>query len=286
MTNCVALREQRELRDLQLLEEVAGSVDWLDRDELAGSAKPAVLCGLALADDEKSFAELLGRRRKAGHPTIMVPRFRAGDLGPTLSAPVAVNLVVGGGESVSWSDGVLYDVSSVVHLETDLGSGRWATNEAGTAVLCHRANTAAGPTVVCAAAVASRATGVSRNAQRDLFERILHEAQSLSAVSSPIVADEAPSAPVDLAGFLSAYGNDAAAVLLALAAGAEPNVGDVVRVASDLLGIGLEVDLVETLLKQIPDRELDPIRDVLRNNGWGAHLRRVESRVERGGQDG
>jgi hypothetical protein len=133
---CAALAGQQNIRDLQLLPEFA-EVVWLDTTELIKTDAPAVICGLWVSQAPAEARELLRARSSGGHATLLVPRFRGGDLGPILGATSAVVIHPGEANSITWRDEETYEVSAVSCIDTPLTSERWATAANRAAVLCY-----------------------------------------------------------------------------------------------------------------------------------------------------
>ncbi len=163
-------------------------------------------------------------------------------------------------------------------LRTTLHAGRWAiASGVGTVVLCFRPYAAAGPIVVCTAALTSRPPGVESGEQRRLLERIVAEAASHTG---PPVHDRDNEPPVEPAFDLDAYldeeGEVGAALLLAMRACEGDRSADVATVAREVVGVVIPIGEVDRCVRRIPEASTKMIAIALRAHGWGAHLRQIE----------
>lgn len=276
---CCAPLEQRTWRDLAQLEKLCAEVAWLDRAELTNAPMPAIVCGLAAHDDPPGTRDLLNKRAGAGCTTVLVPRFRAGDLAGVLEAPAAVMVRNGDAAQVQWTDGTSFAVSAVTAIDTVLHARRWATSNAGCCVLAYRVNTGAGPVIICTAAVAGRALGVDLEEQRSLLSRILQQAAELeTAAEATRPQAEEPQADEgiqDLDAFLQKYAAEGAALLLGLVVAKGNLKADLATITRERLGMFLPADKLAVMLSRLPETTAEELTMTLRKHGWGAHLRQA-----------
>ncbi len=281
MLRCAALEVQRSGRDLAQLEELVDEVVWTASSDAIDVAEPLIVSGLWLSENAQYGQTMLSGRSEAGGVTLLVPRFKGGNLAPLVSAPSAVEVRAGNFDGVAWEDGEQYVVSGVSSLRTMLHAGRWAlATGVGVVVLCFRPHITAGPIVMCTAALGSRPPGVELEEQRRLLSRILRETSAHVRPPSPKQGDTRTNEPaLDLDTYLSEEGAQGAGLLLALVACKGDRAADVAKVAKELLGIELPESEAGRALRRVPDSSTQAIVTALRASGWGAHLRRVEQAI-------
>lgn len=281
---CAALKEQEGLRDLSLLPDLVDDLVYLDGDELEGAPEAAVLCAVWLFEAPEAASNLLRARGRKGLPTILVPRFKAGDLAPIIGAPSAVMVHAADFDTVEWQDGMAYRVPGVCVLKSALHSGKWAVASGlGIVVLSFRLHAAAGPIVLCTASVGSRAPGAKREEQRRLLEQILSETDAARPCLEPTCDAEVLAGPLaDLDTYFRETGDRGAAVLLALIACRGDRKADVVGMARQSLGITLDPDEAVKMLTLLPEVSPEDLSDSLRKHGWSAYLKRVEEMLRTG----
>lgn len=283
---CCALKNQKEFRDLSLLSELAENVTWLDSDELGKAPEAAVICAIWLSEAPEEASSLLTARSRKELPTVLLPRYKAGDLSSVIGAPSAVVVHAADFETVEWQDGVAYRVPGVCVLKSALHAGKWAiASGLGVVVLSFRSHAAAGPIVLCTASVAGRAPGVRREEQRRLFERILSEADAARPCLEPPCDAEVPPGPAaDLDACFRETDNRGAAVLLALIACGGDRQADLSGTARQILGISLDPDEALKMLARLPEASADELSEGLRKHGWLPYLKRVEGMLRTGDQ--
>ena len=267
---CAALIDQQSARDLQLLPTLVESVEWLDVKSLDSTRLPLVIGALWLSDEAVLAERVLRARTRSGRSTVVVPRFRGGDLATVLGTPSGITIRAREGRAVTWNDGEEFMVSSVSHVDTVLHAGQWARTEQGTAVFSYRPHAAAGTVVLCTANVTSRAVGVDRGEQARLLGRILRECRGPQADLAE-TSGHHPVPVADAGEFLRTEGAKGAALLLALVACEGDRTADLEAIARGRLG--LDVGDARCLLDRLPDASLDTIETELKEAGWGAHLR-------------
>ncbi|MCI0390295.1 MAG: hypothetical protein MOB07_16215 [Acidobacteria bacterium] len=271
---CAALTIQQKLRDLANLSSLVDEVEWIAVEQAAEVNRPLVICALWLWEAAAEAATILQTRSLAGKTTLVVPRFRAGDLMDALKAPSAIGVTGAEFHSLEW-DGQHFDVPGASVFQTSLHAGKWATSTGvGAVIMAYRPHTAAGPIVLCSAAVTGHPLGVDLDAQRALFTKILETAAAQSAVPDAV---NAPAPRSDQAttidAFISEEGEVGAAFLLArLATGEQEELG---KVARQCLSIELAKDEIGRLTKRLPQVTAPEITTALRQHGWGAYLRRI-----------
>jgi hypothetical protein len=283
MMRIVALEEQKTLRDLAGLARLCDEVIWCDVDNLATSMDPALIVGLWLFDESGPARKLIEARSDAGLTTVIVPRFKAGDLRVVLNAPTAVRMKAGEYEVFQWDDDTGVNVGGQTLIETTLHKGQWgAVAGMGGTVLAYRAHEAAGWIVLCTAALTSKKFGVDVEAQRWLLGEIIKR----TSESAPVpMSEKRPGdvRPVEsVTELLGGSDAKAPAVVLAMAL----NDGDrgVEAVSKTLSRIGFELSTVdiERTLSRMPDETTSELERALRQAGWGAHLRRGRSVLAEG----
>jgi hypothetical protein len=275
-----ALATQKTWRDLAHLALIAEAVDWLTQDDLACAPQPAVICGLEAYQAPQTLGELLKQRSTAGLATILVPRFRAGNLAAMLGAPASIMVQSSEAGFLAWQDGESYGLPVFSVLETPMVAQRWATTDAGCCILAWRSGTAKGPVVLCTASVAGPALGADREIQRLLLDRIITSAAALQPHIQTTVPPVPATDPLDLNGFLTSGGGDAAAVLLTLyAARGEQNV-DLAHLAETWLGMRLSQTLLERAM-DFTTESPEAIVKALIKHGWRAHLRRIDQLLQK-----
>jgi hypothetical protein len=278
MVRCAALQNHRSGRDLAQLSELVDEVIWVDEVDVEDTTEPVVVSALWVMDNADRGRHLLRSRSDAGRATVLVPRFKGGDLAPLLGAPCAVEVRAGDFDGVCWDDGQQYGVPGVASFRTALHAGRWALAiGVGPVVLCFRAHTTAGPIVLCTAAATSRPPGVALQEQRRLISRILSE---VGAHSMPPVPNGEVAGPLEPAQDLDAYleeeGAAGTAVLLTLIACNGNRDADLTTVAREILGTALQREVIERILCRLPGASIEAMAMALRSFGWGAHLRQVQ----------
>ena len=220
-----ALKSQKHFRDLVQLNSLADVVLWLDLEELVKSDYTAVISGIWLSE-YKGAQTFLKSRSRAGRSTLIVPRFAGGDLAHVIASPTAFKIVAADFDQIVWEDGTESEVSGVSYFKTSMHAGRLATaKNLGPVIFFYRSHVAAGPIVLCSAAVTGRPIGIKREAQKKLLSRINREIKALEPESSkkknkcrlPIEGAGNCTAPLSvLESFLNENGEQGASLLLAL----------------------------------------------------------------------
>ena len=191
-----------------------------------------------------------------------------------LKAPATINVKSAEFHSLEW-DGQHFDVPGASVFQTPLHAGKWATSTGvGTVILAYRPHTAAGPIVLCSAAVTGRPLGVDSDTQRGLFAKILETAAAQSAVAGAVnvPAPRSEQAPT-IDAFIDEEGENGAAFLLArLAAESQEEIAEVAR---QCLSVELDGDEVSRLTNRIPQVSESEIIMTLQQRGWSAYLRRL-----------
>lgn len=284
MMRIATLNEQKSLRDLAGLPRLCDDVVWCDVDTLSTTADPALIVGLWLFDEPGTARRLLEARSEAGLTTIIVPRFKTGDLRVVLKAPTSVRLKAGEYDEFQWDDDTGVNVGGQTLIETTLHKGQWGSVAGmGETVLAYRTHEAAGWTVLCTAAVTSKKFGVDVEAQRWLLGQIIKRA----AESAPAPTDDGGQATVPMAESVGELlvGDDAnaPAVVLAVALNDGDRGLEVVSDTLNRIGFELSSDDIEAILARLPNQETAELEQALRQCGWGAYLRQGRRVLAEGG---
>jgi hypothetical protein len=271
---CAALTIQQNLRDLANLSALVDEVEWIAVEQAAEVSGPLVICALWMWEAAAEAATVIQTRSLAGKSTIVVPRFRAGDLMDMLKAPSRIEVKSAEFHSLE-CEGQHFDVPGASVFQTSLHAGKWATSTGvGTVIMAYKPHTAAGPIVLCSAAVTGRPLGVDQDTQRALLTKILETATAQSPVAGAIYApaprsEQAPT----IEAFINEESEAGAAFLMALlAADGQEAIAEVAR---RRLIIELDEDEVSRLTKRLPQVTNSEIRMTLQLRGWGAYLRRL-----------
>lgn len=268
----VAPTSQRTLRDLALLDSQA-EVTWLDSDGLAMARDPLVCSAQMLS--EPTAAGLLTRRMDAGLPTLLVPRFQAGDLTALLGSGQPIRIGPGEAETTQWHDGTSYPVPARAAIVTAIGHGRWLAHRDLCAGLAWRRTAALGTVVLCTAACCQRHPSIPQDAQRALLLRLVEAVLDQTRLPPQGVTALTVERYADADAFLSAEGPDAAALLLARCI--DPTADSAVAIAQ-YLHCEVAADRLEQLQSRCPVGDAAQITPALRRHGWGAHLRTAKGK--------
>lgn len=271
--HCAGLETQKNLRDLIQLPKLVGGINWLTPEELENTGELAIICGLWLADDPDTSSRVLLARSTRGYPSLIVPRFTAGDIGPVLQAPSEIRIESADFETLQWSDGSQHNVSGVTYLNTALHSGRLGSIGLGSVVLCYHPHIDAGPILLCTASITGRPSGVKLGDQKELFARILDSITTqVLVVEKKEVVKKKPRAE-NLAEFLLKTGEQGASFLLVLVAahGKEAQMDK----AAGRLGIRCNKEEMQNYFHLMPEASMDEVRAILKQQGWSAYLRRI-----------
>ena len=284
MMRIAALEEQKSLRDLAGLTRLCDDVAWCDNQTLASTTDPAVIVGLWLFDQPGPARKLIDARSEAGLTTIIVPRFKTGDLKVVLKAPTSVRLKVGEYDEFQWDDDTGVNVGGQTLIETTLHKGQWGSVAGmGETVLAFRAHEAAGWKVLCTAAVTSKKFGMDVEAQRWLLTEIVKRT-SETAPASSIAPEQAIVQPVaSVAELLDGSNQHAPAIVLAVALADGERDPEAVASTLSRIGFELSADDIQSTLLRMPDQTTDELERALRQSGWGAYLRRGRSVLAQGG---
>lgn len=268
-----ALEIQRGLRDLAGLGTLVDATTWYSPADAAESAEPLVLCGLLAAEEPELLQTLLSRRTRLGGGTLIVPRFRRGDLGPSLAAPVPITTVATDFDELEM-EGLSYRVPGSVVFRSDLPLDKWSVvSGGGVGVFLYRRTQALGAVILCGPAVTGRRPGIVVEDQRALLEALL---QPLLPARMAAAESNEPPPPLS-PGELIEVDPAAAAVLLALlSARPSQDVENIARQAHEQLAIQLEPVMISAVLGRLaPGWSMEDIEQALRARGWGAFLRRL-----------
>jgi hypothetical protein len=282
-----ALKTQKDIRDMIQLPKLADDVVWVDESDIVNTPYPLILSGLWLFETPDS-KKILQSRSRSGLSSIIVPKYKAGDIGNLIDAPTSVHVVAADFNSVTWKNKSVYDVPGVSYFKTSLHAGRLAiANNLGPVILYSKHSAAYAPVILCSAAVTGSAIGVNRSEQKKLLQEIFSEIQTLESflvkknnrVPAASAENNPNSSAVDLNQFLDLSGGKGAALLLLFATSEIVRHSDAALIekkAKALLGIHLSEDEIKDSLKKLPEVSKQEILDVLVDFGWGAFLRRLE----------
>jgi hypothetical protein len=270
---CVALKEQRNWRDLRLLEQTIPAVRWVDVEAATTAPELFVVCGL-WACREKSASQVLRKRSEEGFSSLLVARFEPVDMGALIGAPTSIHIAPKEISSLTWEDGQHYEVPGVTVVNTAISQGHWARSTAGTSILAYRPHTQAGLIVLCTATIAGVALGTDSSQQKALLQRVLEEMTRQAPVTRQSGAtQDAPELCSTPAEYLAHHGPDGALVLLAAL---NADSGPVNSAALEAIGAKLPEDQLKSLVSALPKAAPQNIEEALRDAGWGAHLRTLK----------
>jgi hypothetical protein len=214
---------------------------------------PAVVVGMWLYESPAESKKLLSARVASGLTTILVPRFKAGDLHSFIKAPSSVQLTIGEFNEFQWQDGTACAVPGQTIIKTKLHNGQWGGIAGlGSTVLGFREHEAPGWIVICTAAVSSRQFGVEMQSQRALLEQIMSQTQDACSVTQSVQINESTTVlPVPAQQLLASDDTNAAAIVLAIAI--SNGKRDMPSVSRSLSRIGFDVseDAIEQTLARL-----------------------------------
>ena len=284
MMRIAALEQQRTLRDLAGLSRLCDDIVWHEATALSQVADPAIIVGLWLSEEPGQAMKFIAARSKAGFTTIIVPRFKAGDLRAVIKAPSAVKLKLGEYDAFQWDDDSGVEVPGQTVIETTLHAGQWgAIAGLGVTVLAYRPHEGAGWIVLCTAGVTSRRFNVNVEAQRLLISRIIER----TSESAPSLPNLVPTESLRVAGSFEELlaGGDANAPVVMLAVTLAEGRRELSVVANTLKRMGFDRsnEAIEKILLRMPDQSIDELANALRKYGWSAYLRRGRTALAEGG---
>jgi hypothetical protein len=271
-----ALESQKALRDLIQLPKLAEELRWISDQNIPTENNPLVICGIWLSVSKDNTARLLAERSKKGFGTIIIPRFKAGDLASVLQAPSAIDVVPSDFESFQWEDGQPFDIPGVTYFQTSLHAGRWGIAAGlGPVVLCYRPHAAAGPIVLCSAALFGRPFGVKVADQQELLSRLLAKMKTTRRdIKKEETIDSEEIMLADLDSYLTETDDQGALVLFLLySCGGDRDAN--LYEAARKFNLRVEEEKICRFLKILPETSHDEIRKRLEAYGWGAYLRRL-----------
>lgn len=287
MIKIAALEPQRSMRELAGLPRICDELEWCSTEQLAIARNPAVVVGMWLYESPAESKKLLSARAASGLTTILVPRFKAGDLHSFIKAPSSVQLTIGEFNEFQWQDGTACAVPGQTIIKTKLHNGQWGGIAGlGSTVLGFREHEASGWIVICTAAVSSRQFGVEMHSQRALLEQIMSQTQDACSVTQSVQINELTTvSPVPAQQLLASDDTNAAAIVLAIAIGNGKR--DMQSVSRSLSRIGFDVtdDAIEQTLAHLTVESVDAMESALKRYGWGAHLRRGRAVLANGGDE-
>jgi len=273
MSECVALESQKALRDLDQLPRLVDGLVWVGEGDLTSDPRPAVLVGLWLNENAEA-ATVLKRRSGAGAMTILVPRFKAGDVAAVLGAPTPIKVQRNEFQHVTWDDQRSFGVPGITVIRTSLHAGHWAHAQQELAVLGYCTHQGSAPVVLCMAGLCSRPFGVDMAEQRALLDAIL----SKHCTGRP--AEAPPTYEVRIAesakDFVLRRGTPAVPMLLAFAATRGSREVQRLVTAGWNLGFRLNPDEVAEQLAGLPEVSVEDVTTALTACGYGGFVRRAK----------
>ena len=175
------------MRDLSALPELCDGIAWLDEAALAESRDPAVLVGTWLFEAKSEAKKLLAARCEMGAATIVVPRWKSGNIGQVLDAPTKVETEFSEFDQFDF-DGQTVPLPGQSIIKTTLHTGRWGEttgeSKSKATILACRPSEGAGAVVLCTAALCSQRFGVDANVQRELLSDLIERATSVAGLAS------------------------------------------------------------------------------------------------------
>jgi hypothetical protein len=273
MNGCVALESQRALRDLAQLPRIVEGLTWVGEADLAHDPRPAVLVGLWLKESAEA-ATVLKRRSDAGAMTILVPRFKAGDLAAVLGAPTSIRVQRFEFQHVTWDDQRTFRVPGVTVIRTSLHSGHWAHTQQELVVLGYSAHQGSAPAVLCMAGLCSRPFGVEVNEQKALLGAIFSKYRVQRLVKAPFTPEVQLAESAE--DFVRNHGPLAVPMLLAFAATNGSRKAQDLVTAGWTLGFRLNPVEVAEQLAGLPEVSVDDVTTALTVSGYGGFVRRVK----------
>lgn len=275
MIRIAALENQRLLRDLAGLPRLCDEVIWCDTNNLAIATEPAMVVGLWLFDEPIAAKDLLKKRSEAGLATVIVPRFKTGDLRSVLTAPAAVNLKTGEYSAFLWNDGSTCEVPGQTIIETALHKGQWGEAAGfGVTVLSYRSHEAAGSIVLCTAGLASRRLDVSVNGQQWLLKQIIGRITNTTSKAKNNQVAQTTQIASSIDELLADHDPNIATVLLAVALNEGKCDQEEVLKTLTQLGFDFSNETVSQTLTRLPKTSISELENGLQQYGWGAFLRR------------
>lgn len=272
--HCVGLETQKGLRDLIQLPKLVEEVRWKAVDEVDNLSSLVVMCGLWLYEERETASKILLSRSEKGFPTLIVPRFTAGNLGTLLRAPADIEVESADFDSLEWKDGSQHHVSGVTYLNTSLPSGNMGKIGLGPVVFSYRPSITAGPIVICTAALTGRPSGVKLASQQRLFAQIINEIELKPQVKEKQDSLDQEGPAQNLDEFLLKMGGQGASFLLLYVA-ADGDRSTIEQIASKV-GVEITTQDIKEFLRKLPVSSTAEIKSVLSKHGWGAYLRRIQ----------
>jgi len=275
----IALNSQRTLRDLSALAGLCDGVTWLDEAEMAQSSDPAVIVGAWLMESPGEAKRLISARCDAGAATIVVPRWKPGNVSRVIAAPSDVNVIFHEFDHFDVDRHIGADVSTAALpgqsvIKTPLHNGRWGNVKAGATILAYRPSEGSGAVVLCTAALTSQRFGVDGDLQRSLLTKLIGRAtgDKPRRARGAAVAVENVVLPKTVGDFLRLGDSHAAVTLAAIVAG-ETSDPDRIARALEMLGMELKDDELQKALRLFPSASVDDMESALKEYGWSAYLR-------------
>jgi hypothetical protein len=272
-----ALETQREAREIAGLERLGHAVEWVNPDAAVATPLPLVATGALALDAPALLKPVLLARMRLGRHSLLLPRFRPGDLAHVLNAPSTIEVLASETAELTWQ-GDAYRVPGSVLFRTKLHAKRWAALDGrGAQLLAYQPTTAHGQVVLCAASVTTARPGARGEDQRRLLGALI-EACTSRTDEEGTVTRPAAVGPISAVDLLKNHADLGPPLLLALLGGATPqDTAGIAETARRLCGVRLAPEKVVAVAAQLTATR-EEIEMALNQAGWTAFVRRVRQR--------
>jgi hypothetical protein len=272
-----AFETQREAREIAGVERLGHAVEWVNPDLAVATPLPLVATGALALDAPGLLKPVLLARMRLGRHSLLLPRFRPGDLAQVLNAPSMIEVLASETMELTWQ-GDPYRVPGSVLFRTKLHAKRWAAVDGrGAQLLAYQPTTAHGQVVLCAASVTTPRPGARSEDQRRLLGALI-DACTSHPDDEEAENRSAPIGPLSAAALLKNHADLGPPLLLALLGGAAPqDAPGIVETARRMCGVRLAPDKVAAVAAQLTGTR-EEIEAALSQAGWTAFVRRVRQR--------
>jgi hypothetical protein len=269
-----ALETQREAREIAGLERLGHAVEWVNPEAAVATPLPLVATGALALDAPGLLKPVLLARMRLGRHSLLLPRFRPGDLANVLNAPSAIEVLTSETAELTWQ-GDAYRVPGSVLFRTNLHANRWAAVDGrGAQMLAYQPTTAHGQVVLCAASVTTPRPGARSEDQRRLLGALIEVCTSHPG-DEETESRPTPIGPISAAALLKNHADLGPPLLLALLGGAAPeDAAGIVETARRLCGVRLVPEMVAAVGARLTTTR-EEIETALNQAGWTAFVRRV-----------
>lgn len=284
-----ALEIEQPTREILSLQHFGASIHWVDPAGAHETTSPLIITGITAMEKGDLLRPILSSRMRGGLGTLLIPRFKPGDLAYVLETPSAVEVVPAETACLNW-DGVQYRVPGSVLFRTKLHVGRWAAQEGkGVQLLAYRPTTASGRVILCSASIGSHRPGAVPEDQEQLLRRLKGACEAVGApggtdpesdVESGSGRKESPNqselSPTEL---LLAFPEQAPGFLLAILTGTSKlDTEGIVARARDLISVMLPRGAVSLMANRLSGSN-EEIESALNGAGWAPFIRKIRLRI-------